>query len=132
MTSIFKSKYKGPFILHTLLIWLCYVLFFAVCFPALDTTADIGIDGMLAGFIAGSLGIVLVQGGIGVYPAFVGLILTTFIDGEYGLGIHPQGLALGWLIWTCQTLMMIVLGLISLIYVGRIPKPDDNTGSDNT
>lgn len=120
VTSIFRSKQKLPFIGHTLFIWVMYIVFFGICFPALEVTSEIGLNGILAGFVAGTIGIVLVQGGIGVYPAFVGLILTTYIDSNYQLGIHPQALALGWLIWTSQTLMMIVLGLISLISVGRI------------
>jgi len=128
ITSILKSKKKLPFIGHTIFIWVMYLFFFGICFPSLDATADIGINGILAGFVAGTIGIVLVQGGIGVYPAFVGLILTSYIDANFNLGIHPQALALGWLIWTSQTVMVIVLGLISLIFVGGL-KTEDNDPS---
>ena len=91
ITSIFRSKYKLPFIGHTIFIWIMYILFFAFCFPALEATADIGIDGIMAGFVAGTIGIILVQGGIGVYPAFVGLVLTLYI----GQDLYPQAVALG-------------------------------------
>ncbi len=113
--SIFKSKDKAPFIGHTLLIWLSYVAMFSVCFFALDSTATLGIDAMLAGFVAGTLGMIVVQGGIGVYPAFVGLIITIYLAPNSGLSISPQALAFGWIIWTSQTIMMIVLGLISYL-----------------
>ena len=91
---------------------------FSVCFYALETTAVLGIDAMLAGFIAGTIGIILVQGGIGVYPALVGLIVTTYLAPNEP-GILPDALALGWIIWTSQTLLMIILGLISLAINSR-------------
>ncbi len=127
ITSILKSKKKLPFIGHTIFIWIMYIMFFAFCIPALDSTANLGVDAILAGFVAGSIGIVLVQGGIGVYPAFVGLILSLYLGQE----AYPLTLALGWLIWTSQTLMMIVLGLISLIFVARMKQEDHaESGTD--
>jgi uncharacterized protein (TIRG00374 family) len=116
--SIFKTKHKLKFIGHTFFIWIMYILMFSLCFYALDSTAQLGLDAMLAGFIAGTIGIILVQGGIGVYPAFVGLIVTTYIDAS-APGILPDALALGWIIWVSQTLLMIVLGLISLAINGK-------------
>ena len=112
--SIFKTNKKLLFLLHTLIIWVLYVAMFIVVFFALDTTANLGIDAWLAGFIAGTIGLVIVQGGIGVYPAFVGLIVTTYLNPD-APGILPDALALGWLMWASQTIMMIVLGLISLL-----------------
>ena len=116
--SIFKTKKKIHFIGHTFFIWIMYILMFSVCFYALETTAVLGIDAMLAGFIAGTIGIILVQGGIGVYPALVGLIVTTYLAPNEP-GILPDALALGWIIWTSQTLLMIILGLISLAINSR-------------
>lgn len=124
--SIFKTKYKLQYIGHTIFIWVMYILMFSICFLALDSTATLGIDAMLAGFVAGTIGIVLVQGGIGVYPAFVGLILTIYIAPADYLGIFPDALALGWIIWTSQTLLMIVLGLISMALNGKNVKFDKN------
>lgn len=112
--AIFKSKDKLPFLGHTLFIWLMYISMFSICFLALDSMANLGIDAMLAGFVAGTVGMILVQGGIGVYPAFVGLILTIYLV-DSTASISPQALALGWIIWTSQTIMMIILGLISML-----------------
>ncbi|UKN03409.1 flippase-like domain-containing protein [Paracrocinitomix mangrovi] len=123
LKSVLKTKYKLQFIGHTFFIWIMYILMFSVCFFAIEETSDLGIDAMLAGFVAGTIGIVLVQGGIGVYPAFVGLIVTIYIAPDLP-GIHPAALALGWIIWTSQTLMMIVLGLISLAINGKNIKFD--------
>jgi len=116
--SIFRTKNKVQFIGHTFFIWGMYILMFSVCFFCLDSTANLGLDAMLAGFIAGTFGIILVQGGIGVYPALVGLIVTTYLAPDQP-GIVPDALALGWIIWTSQTVMMIVLGLISLALNGK-------------
>jgi hypothetical protein len=69
------------------------------------------------------LGVVLVQGGVGVYPAFVAAILSIYMaaPAEGGL-LHPDALALGWLLWVAQTLMVIVLGGLSLFLMARTPR----------
>jgi uncharacterized membrane protein YbhN (UPF0104 family) len=79
---------------------------------------------LTAGFIAGSIGIVLVQGGVGVYPAFVALMVGIYMDVPEGGGlIRPDALAMGWLLWVAQTLMFIVLGGLSLLLISRKGKP---------
>jgi len=124
--SIFKTNQKIPFIGHTLFVWIMYISNFTVCLYALDSTADLGWDAVLAGFVAGTLGMILVQGGIGVYPAFVGLILTIYLASADYSGILPDALAIGWINWTSQTILMIVLGLISLALNGKNVKFDKN------
>ena len=83
-------------------------------------TAEVPWAGILAGFVAGAIGIVLVQGGIGVYPAFVALIVSVYMAPPEGGGLlRPEALAMGWLIWVAQTLMVIVLGGLSLLLISR-------------
>lgn len=120
--SIFKTKYKFQFIGHTFFIWIMYVMMFSVCFYAIEETSHLGIDAMLAGFVAGTFGIVLVQGGIGVYPALVSMVLVVYMSDDPEAA--AQTLALGWIIWTSQTIMVIVLGLISLAINGKNVKFD--------
>lgn len=117
--SVFKMKKKMKYIGHTFFIWIMYICMFSICFFSLESTANLGLEAMLPGFIAGTVGIILVQGGIGVYPAAVGLIITVYMDQTGVLNIHPEALALGWIIWTSQTGMMIVLGLISMALNGK-------------
>jgi len=81
-----------------------YLAMHYVCFFALSETSDVPIAGVLASFVLGGLSIVFVQGGIGVYPIAIMKTLTL-----YGV-IKTSALALGWIIWTAQTLMIIVLG----------------------
>lgn len=112
--SIFKSKDKLPFIGHTLFIWIMYVGMFSICFYVFESTSYLGIDAMLAGFVAGTVGMIIVQGGIGIYPAFVGVIITIYLPLNDTL-IAPQALALGWILWTSQTILIIILGLVSML-----------------
>lgn len=117
--AVFRMKKKMKYIGHTVFIWIMYICMFSICFLSLESTAHLGLEAMLPGFIAGTVGIILVQGGIGVYPAAVGLIITVYMDQTGLLNIHPEALALGWIIWTSQTGMMIVLGLISMALNGK-------------
>ncbi len=107
--SIIKMEKKWAFIGHTAFIWIMYMLMFYVVFFALPETADVPLAGVLASFVMGGLSIVLVQGGIGVYPLSVALVLSL-----YGLS-DTAGLTLGWIIWTGQTIMLIGWGAISLV-----------------
>lgn len=118
--SVFSTKDKGAFILHTFIIWGLYIAVFIMGFQSLPSTSDVPLDGLLAGFIAGSVGIILVQGGIGVFPAFVALIVGMYMAPPEGGGlIRPDALAIGWLLWLVQTVMLIGLGGLSLLLAAR-------------
>ena len=57
-----------------------------------------------------------VQGGIGVYPALVALTVGMYMSPTTGGELlRPDALAMGWLLWLAQTLMIIVLGGVSLL-----------------
>lgn len=116
--SIFKSQYPFSYIFHTAVIWICYLVMFAISFQALDQTANISSEAMLMGFIAGSLGIMFTNGGIGTYPLLVGIVVAYYMgkDNPEALAV---GNALGMLIWTSQTILMILLGLLSLVLLPR-------------
>lgn len=116
LRAVLSTKQKGAFILHTVLIWGAYLAMFKIGFYCLPSMVDVPFAGILAGFIMGAVGIVLVQGGIGVYPALValtvGMYMTPTTGGEL---LRPDALAMGWLLWLAQTLMIIVLGGVSLL-----------------
>ncbi|MEO8589599.1 MAG: lysylphosphatidylglycerol synthase transmembrane domain-containing protein [Flavobacteriales bacterium] len=124
LKSVFQTKDKAGFFLFSFIIWTLYVTMFWVGFFALPTTADVPFPGVLAGFIAGSIGIILVQGGIGAYPAFVALIVSMYMTApENGGLIRPDALAMGWLLWVAQTALVIVLGGLSLLLISRKRNP---------
>jgi hypothetical protein len=109
--SIFKMKNKWAFIFHTVFIWVMYVLMFYITTFALDETANIPCSAILIGFISASFSIAATNGGIGSYPVAVYLAFSMF-----SIAKEPS-MAFGWIMWTSQTLMIIVLGGLSLIYL---------------
>ena len=109
--SIFKMKKKWAFIFHTLFIWSMYVLMFYVTSFALDQTGDIPFAAILIGFIAASFSIAATNGGIGSYPEAIVLAFSLF-----NLPEDPSR-AFGWIMWGSQTLLIIIFGGLSLIYL---------------
>ena len=112
LTSILKSKNPSGYILHTFFIWVSYITYFGVCFYSLEETKDFPISGILLGFIAGSLGIMFTNGGIGTFPLLVGLVVN-FVMKDKTPNALAIGNAIGMIIWASQTILLIILGLIS-------------------
>ncbi|RMG81677.1 MAG: UPF0104 family protein [Bacteroidetes bacterium] len=108
LQSVLATKKKIPFLLHTILIWSLYIGMFYISFFALESTAHLPLGAVLAGFVFGSFAIVLVQGGIGVYPVII--METLYL---YGIN-KAEAFAMGWIIWTSQTLLIVALGGLSM------------------
>lgn len=124
LRAVFRTRQKGAFFLHTFLIWGCYVAMFQLGFFSISGMEGVPFAGVLAGFVAGTIGIALVQGGIGVYPAFVGLIISIYLPALAGGElVRPDALALGWLLWLAQTMLLIGLGALSLLLVALQKRP---------
>jgi len=109
--SIFKMKHKWAFIAHTLFIWGMYVLMFYVTTFALPDLDNVTIGAILVAFISASFTIAATNGGIFVYPAAVMAAFTTFKIAE------DPSYAFGWIMWSSQTIMIIILGSLSFIYL---------------
>jgi len=109
--SIFKMKNKWAFIFHTLFIWGMYVLMFYITTFALEELNDIPLGAVLIAFIAASFTIAATNGGIFVYPLAVGAAFSLFNIPE------TPSVAFGWIMWSSQTLMLIVLGSLSFLFL---------------
>ena len=109
--SIFKMKKKWAFIGHTLFIWTMYVLMFYVTTFALPELEHISIPAVLIGFILASFSIAATNGGIGSFPEAVVIAFLLFNMPE------DPSRAFGWIMWSTQTLVIIVFGGASLIYL---------------
>ena len=109
--SIFKMEKKWPFIFHTLFIWTMYVLMFYVTTFAFKETTGIPLAAILIGFISASFSIAATNGGIGSYPLAVYAAFSIFNIAE------EPSIAFGWVMWSSQTLMIVLLGGLSLIYL---------------
>ena len=109
--SIFKMKKKWAFIGHTLFIWVMYVLMFYVTTFALPELENITLAAILIGFILSSFSIAATNGGIGSFPEAVVIAFSLF-----GMAEDPSR-AFGWIVWSTQTLVIIVIGGLSLLYL---------------
>lgn len=109
--SIFKMKKKWAFIFHTLFIWFMYVLMFYVTTFAVEDLEGISVGAVLIAFIAASFTIAATNGGVFFYPAAVlGALLL------FGLPENPS-YAFGWIIWSSQTIMILIFGVLSFIFL---------------
>ncbi|WP_299128494.1 lysylphosphatidylglycerol synthase transmembrane domain-containing protein [uncultured Winogradskyella sp.] len=109
--SIFKMKKKWAFIAHTLFIWGMYLLMFYTTTFAFEPLENIPLAAVMIGFISASFSVAATNGGTGAYPAAVYAAFSIF-----GISKDPS-FAFGWVLWGSQTLMIIVLGGLSLIYL---------------
>ena len=76
---------------------------------SLPETTDLSLIQIIPAFIAGAFSISATNGGVGVYPVAVSAILMGF-----GISLEAS-LAFGWIMWTSQTLMIVVFGSISFL-----------------
>jgi len=109
ITTVYKMKDKWNYIFHSFFIWFSYLMMFYVAVFALPETSEINFDIVIMGFIFGSLAVGFSNGGLGAYPFSIALIFSL-----YGI-TNDVGTAFGWLVWTSQTILTIILGLISYI-----------------
>ncbi len=107
LNSIRLIQHKGWFIFHTVFIWVLYLAATTVGILALRETAHLGIGGGLTTLAVGSVGMIITPGGIGAYPLLVAKLM-----GWYDLDEDTIGNALGWLLWSVQTLIILIGGLI--------------------
>ena len=108
--------HKWAFLVYTLLIWLSYVLMFYATTFALRETGAITFGAVLVAFVIGSLVIAFTNGGFGFFPVLIAKILFL-----YGIPLEA-GNAFGWIVWTSQLLITVVLGILAFLLLPLIPK----------
>jgi len=110
LISVKNIKRKGAFIFHSVFIWTMYYLMLYVVFFAFSFTSGLGPLAGLTTFVLASFGMVApVQGGIGAwhFMAIEALAL-------YGVA-HENGVIFALLNHSATTVMVILLGLVSLL-----------------
>jgi len=111
MRSILKMKQKGAFLFHTLFIWGMYLSMFSILIFTVPETSSLPFGVIMVAFVVGSFAISATNGGIGVYPIAIGASLMLF-------GINKEaGEAFGWITWGTQTLMVIIIGGLSFLFL---------------
>jgi hypothetical protein len=58
----------------------------------------------------------LTNGGIGAYPIAIAVVIS-----QYNVS-YESALALGWIVWSAQTLMIIFFGILSFIFLPILNK----------
>ena len=107
--SVLKLKQKWSFLFQTIAIWLIYIAMFWVIKYAIVGSDNISFGAAMVGFIAGTFAMSVTSGGIGLYPLAIASVYKLFdIPIEVGQ-------TFGWVLWTAQTLLVIILGSVSAI-----------------
>jgi hypothetical protein len=114
--SIFKMKKKWAFIGHTIFIWSMYIAMFYVTSFSLTELHNIPFGAILIGFISASFSIAATNGGIGSYPIAVYAAFSLFAIPE------APSIAFGWIVWSSQTLLLVLGGGLSLILLPAFNK----------
>jgi len=109
LSSIKTMEKKLPFIFHTFFIWIMYLSMFYVIKWTIPGTFGLTIEMIIPSFVIGGLSIATTNGGVGIYPLSVALVLVTF-------GVSKEvGLAFGWIMWSSQTILIIICGVFAFI-----------------
>ncbi|HUC82613.1 MAG TPA: lysylphosphatidylglycerol synthase transmembrane domain-containing protein [Flavisolibacter sp.] len=123
LQSIRYIRHKGWFFFHSVLIWGLYLMSTTLGIIALQETAHLGLGGGLTALAVGSVGMIITPGGIGAYP-----LLVSKLIGLYGIDETTIGNALGWLLWSVQTVIVIFGGLAMIAlfsYYNKNSKPSE-------
>ena len=112
LVSVRKVRKPLLFVFYSVMIWVCYYFAFYVCVFMFPNLADLGGTALIASLTCltiGAVGFMVAQGGLGAYPLLVSSVLLL-----YGIK-EEEGLAIGWVVWTIETLLFLLLGIVSLI-----------------
>lgn len=110
VTSIFKMKNRALFLFYTVLIWGCYLGLVVIGFKTITATEHLGWMPALSVLVFGSVGMIATPGGIGAYPPVIQIVLVKLYAVKASFA-----LAFGWLSWSAQTAIVLVLGLLALL-----------------
>jgi hypothetical protein len=118
--SIRSIKRKGWFWFHSVFIWVCYYLMLYAVFFAFDFTRDLNPIAGLTTFVFASFGMVApVQGGIGAWH-FMAIEALSL----YGVA-YENGVIFAFVAHSTSTIMIILVGLISMMILPFINRRED-------
>ena len=120
LKSIFHLKKRSLvlFIVYSIVIYLLYIAGGMLIMKAFPETHILGFGAAFVLYLFGSVGMSISQGGLGAYPVLVWQALAL-----YGIS-ETVGLAVGWLLWSSQQVIVLVVGLVYLIHFSIANKKD--------
>lgn len=124
LLTVVKLKNHSAFIFHTVLIWFLYWFVSYICFFSLEATSELDIKAGIFVLVVGGLGMTApVQGGIGAYHWIVTQGLLMF-------GIEAtDGLSYATIVHTSQTLLVILVGVISFLMLSVFNKKNSDANA---
>jgi hypothetical protein len=109
LLSIKKVKNIPLYLLYTATIWFCYLASIRIGFYGMENVSSLGWVPSLSVLTFGSFAMIATQGGIGAYQLAVQKTLMLYeMDAV-------NGLAFGWLLWLVQTLILFIVGPLSVM-----------------
>ncbi len=114
--SIRALKKRRAFVFLSIAIWALYAFSVYIGFLMLEETLHYGLKEALTILCAGTLAMAATPGGIGAYAFLVQKTMTIY---QLSTGL---GLALGWLLWLLQVVVVLVVGGLSLIGLPLVNK----------
>ena len=117
--AITKMKGKWKFLLYTILIWGCYFIQLYLAKYAFTFTHDLTVVAILVLFVLSSFGMgIPTNGGLGSYHVAIIFGLSLYGIGTFDTSnFDPQASAFAMLEWGLQTIMLVILGIYTAIYV---------------
>lgn len=117
---LFFMKGRWPYLWYTIGIWVCYFLETYLCFYAFPFTRELttlpgsghGLVPGLVVFVFGAMSMVVPSNG-GLGPWNIAVMYALML---YGVG-HTDAAAYSLVVWACQAVMIIALGIFSAIYI---------------
>ncbi|MEI7508700.1 MAG: TIGR00374 family protein, partial [Flavobacterium sp.] len=109
LLSIFHMKNKWNYFFQTVLIWMSYIITYYIATKVIPETSNLSLGAIVTCFVVGSIAISFTNSGFGAYPFLTSKVLLFYTIAE------PAGAAFGWIIWTSQMLLVLILGLLSFL-----------------
>ena len=126
LLSVRNLQNKWLFILHSIFIWACYLGGTYIGFFAIKETSVLPLLAAFPVLVFGTVATMITPGGIGLYPVFLMEAMLLYKVPE------SFGTANGWLQWSAQFIITLVVGFICLLILPYINKPKNEISTIDT
>lgn len=109
--SLIHMEKKWAYFFHTVFIWFSFIAMFYVTIFVFPETSTLSFGAVVTSFVVGSIAIAFTNSGFGAYPFLISKILLFYSISE------TVGNAFGWIVWTSQMLVLVLLGVLSFLFL---------------
>lgn len=110
LIEVKNVKNPALFVFYTLSIWVLYLLIIYISYFGFKEMENLHFGSSISLLVAGTVAMVLVQGGIGIYPVLLAQVLAFY-------GVKTEiAIAFGWVVWSIQTFLVVITGGLSFAY----------------